>query len=79
MLGWPGCKLNLVRSSLTSKILTWLVVIHAVTHRCCAGHLNIKTSRGAPLWYSRVRAGDITCELYCIYVEVSRFHCVYIA
>jgi len=28
------------------KILAWLVVIHAVTRRSCAGHLSIGASRG---------------------------------
>ena len=25
----------------------------------------IGASQGAPLWHSRVPAGDVTCELYC--------------
>ena len=48
-----------------SKILAWLVVIHAVTLRSCAGHLSFGALRGVPLWYSRVPAGDVTCKLYC--------------
>ena len=42
--------------------------IHAVTPRPCAWHVSIGASQGAPLWYSRVPAGNVTCELYCIIV-----------
>jgi len=41
------------------------VVIHAITLRSCARHVSIGASQGAPLWYSRVPVGDVTCELYC--------------
>ena len=49
------------------KILAWLVFIHEVTLKPCAWHVSIGASQGAPLWYSRMPAGDVTCELYCIY------------
>jgi len=42
------------------------VVIHVVTLRYRVGNFTIKTSWGVPLWHSRVRVGDVTCELYCI-------------
>ena len=31
-------------------------------------HVSIGASRGAPLWYSQMPAGDVTCELYCSFV-----------
>jgi len=66
VLSRPGCRLILARSLVTSKNTAWLVFIQAVTLRPCAWHVSIGASQGAPLWYSRVPAGDVTCELYCI-------------
>ena len=73
-LQWAvGCCAWLARCEfilgMTLKKLAWLVVIHSVTHRYRAGNLTNKTSRGVPLWYAWVRAGDITCELYCMCEE----------
>jgi len=65
MLSRPGCRLILARSLLTSKNTRVAGVIHAVTLRSCARHVSIGALRGAPLWYSRVPVGDVTCELYC--------------
>jgi len=62
------------------KILAWLVVIHAVTLRSCVRHVNIGASQGAPLWYSQVPAGNVTCELYCmsgkkpLWLSVEQYH-----
>ena len=65
VLGRPGSRLILARSLKTSK------------NTCVAGGYPCSYSQvlggesqhwglaGVPLWYSRVPAGDVTCELYC--------------
>ena len=76
VLSRPGCRLILAMSLLTTKILAWLAIIHAVTRRSCAGHVSIGGSRGVPLWHSRVPAGDVTCELYCTCTVITIILCM---